>query len=75
MFCQSTFLICSSNQTMWELGPNKVCNCRNTELEVQLTTTQKEGRMEQEQVNKLQHHLQEVGIYMFTTSIYFSANS
>ncbi|CAG9531833.1 unnamed protein product [Cercopithifilaria johnstoni] len=35
-------------------------NNRNTELEVQLTATQKEGRMEQEQVNKLQHHLQEL---------------
>uniref|UniRef100_A0A915PJ40 SAM domain-containing protein n=1 Tax=Setaria digitata TaxID=48799 RepID=A0A915PJ40_9BILA len=35
-------------------------NNRNTELEVQLTTTQKEGRLEQEQVNKLQHHLQEL---------------
>ncbi|EJW88634.1 liprin alpha [Wuchereria bancrofti] len=35
-------------------------NNRNTELEVQLTTTQKEGRMEQEQINKLQHHLQEL---------------
>ncbi|VBB27317.1 unnamed protein product [Acanthocheilonema viteae] len=35
-------------------------NNRNTELEVQLTATQKEGRMEQDQVNKLQHHLQEL---------------
>ncbi|EJD73873.1 liprin-alpha [Loa loa] len=35
-------------------------NNRNTELEVQLTATQKEGRMEQEQINKLQHHLQEL---------------
>ncbi|VDK83940.1 unnamed protein product [Litomosoides sigmodontis] len=35
-------------------------NNRNTELEVQLTATQKEGRMEQEQANKLQHHLQEL---------------
>ncbi|KAM3726486.1 Liprin-alpha [Dirofilaria immitis] len=35
-------------------------NNRNTELEAQLTATQKEGRIEQEQVNKLQHHLQEL---------------
>lgn len=47
----------------WKVEPKNVCNCRNTELEVQLTATQKEGRMEQEQVNKLEHHLQEVGIF------------
>ncbi|VDN17650.1 unnamed protein product [Gongylonema pulchrum] len=33
---------------------------RNTELEGQLTAAQKEGRMEQEQANKLQHLLQEL---------------